>query len=133
MFNTVERIDDFVPIRRALVSVFDRTGLDAFIGKLLELNPDSSVYATGGTYASLLQALVQLESGDRAWLTRQVDEASAQLAQNPGQALSGYYTLTQEEMLALVTGDIKRIEGWLGKLDTKHATWLWNRLGQERW
>ena len=57
----------------------------------------------------------------------------AQLADNPTEALGEYYTLTQEEMAALVSGDIKKIEGWVGKLDHKHATWLWCRLSQEKW
>ena len=60
-------------------------------------------------------------------------EFLAQLADNPEAALAGYYSLTQEEIAALVSGDIKRIEGWLGKLDEKHATWLWCRLQQEKW
>jgi len=51
-----------------------------------------------------------------------------QPAANPTEALRGYYTLTQEEMAALVSGDIKKIEGWLGKLDKQHAIWLWSRL-----
>lgn len=55
----------------------------------------------------------------------------ARLAENPGEALTEYFTLTQEEVAALVSGDIKKIEGWLGKLDEKHATWLWARLAQE--
>lgn len=57
----------------------------------------------------------------------------AQLADNPTEALTLYYTLTPEEVAALVSGDIKKIEGWIGKLDKKHATWLWNRLSQEKW
>ena len=60
-------------------------------------------------------------------------EFLAQLADNPTQALSGYYILTQEEVAALVSGDIKRIESWVGKLDKRHATWLWCRLSQEKW
>jgi len=57
----------------------------------------------------------------------------ARLANDPGEALSEYYTLTQEEVAALASGDIKKIEGWLGKLDPWHATWLWCRLSQEKW
>ena len=57
----------------------------------------------------------------------------AELAENPTEALRGYYTLTPEEVAALMSGDIKRIEGWVGKLDAKHATWLWSRLAQEKW
>lgn len=63
-------------------------------------------------------------------------EFLAQLADNPTKALAKYaeyYTLTKEEVAALVSGDIKKIEGWCGKLDKKHATWLWCRLQQEKW
>ena len=60
-------------------------------------------------------------------------EFLAQLSDNPEAALAGYYTLTQEEIAALISGDIRKIEGWLGKLDKKHATWLWARLQQEKW
>ena len=70
-----------------------------------------------------------------AVLARAADDSQflAQLADNPGEALSGYYTLTQEEVAALVSGDIKKIENWVGKLDKRHATWLWCRLSQEKW
>ena len=57
----------------------------------------------------------------------------ARLADDPGEALSEYYTLTHEELAALISGDIKKIESWLGKLDKRHATWLWCRLSQEKW
>ena len=68
-------------------------------------------------------------------LARAADDSQflAQLAENPTEALSGYYTLTQEEVAALVSGDIRNIEGWVGKLDKRHATWLWCRLSQEKW
>ena len=70
-----------------------------------------------------------------AVLARAADDSQflARLADNPSEALSQYYTLTQEEMAALVSGDIKKIESWLGKLDQRHATWLWCRLSQEKW
>ena len=70
-----------------------------------------------------------------AVLARAADDSQflAQLADNPTEALSGYYTLTQEEVAALVSGDIKKIESWIGKLDKRHATWLWCRLSQEKW
>ncbi|RLC93507.1 MAG: hypothetical protein DRI39_05515 [Chloroflexi bacterium] len=57
----------------------------------------------------------------------------AQLADNPAGALEEYYTLTPEEKAALASGDIKKIEGWVGKLDKRLATWLWCRLSQEKW
>lgn len=68
-------------------------------------------------------------------LARAADDSGflAQLADNPGEALKGYYTLTQEELAALVSGDINKIERWVGKLDRRLATWLWCRLSQEKW
>ena len=68
-------------------------------------------------------------------LARAADDSKflARLAENPREALEECYALTQEEMAALVSGDIKKIEKWLGKLDQRHATWLWCRLSQEKW
>lgn len=57
----------------------------------------------------------------------------ARLAENPQEALKEYYSLTTEEVAALASGDIKKIESWVGKLDDKLATWLWCRLAQEKW
>jgi len=57
----------------------------------------------------------------------------AKLSENPEKALSEYVVLTWEERAALASGDIKKIEGWVGKLDKKMATWLWCRLSQEKW
>ncbi|MBA7662374.1 hypothetical protein ES703_70403 [subsurface metagenome] len=70
-----------------------------------------------------------------AVLARAADDSQflARLAENPSEALNEYYTLTQEEMAALASGDINKIENWLGKLDQRHATWLWCRLSQEKW
>ena len=68
-------------------------------------------------------------------LARAADDSKflAQLAENPSETLAEYYTLTSEEKAALISGDIKRIEGWVGKLDKRLATWLWCRLSQESW
>jgi hypothetical protein len=57
----------------------------------------------------------------------------ARLAENPHEALKEYYSLTTEEVAALASGDIKRIESWVGKLNEELATWLWCRLAQEKW
>lgn len=70
-----------------------------------------------------------------AVLARAADDSDflARLAEKPGETLDEYYTLTHEELAALISGDIKRIESWVGKLDKRHATWLWCRLSQEKW
>lgn len=56
----------------------------------------------------------------------------AQLAKNPTEALKNY-DLTPEERAALATGDIRKIESWVGKLDERLKTWLIARLTQEKW
>lgn len=60
-------------------------------------------------------------------------EFLAQLADDPNEALKEYYSLTSEERAALASGDIKKIESWVGKLDDELATWLWCRLSQEKY
>ena len=67
-------------------------------------------------------------------LARVADEPEfmSRLAKNPDEALKEYYTLTQEQKMALASGDVQKIESWLGKLDKRLANWLWYRLGQEK-
>lgn len=57
----------------------------------------------------------------------------ARLAESPQEALKEYYSLTAEEVAALASGDVKKIESWIGKLDEELATWLLCRLAQEKW
>jgi len=57
----------------------------------------------------------------------------ARLAEDPQEALKEYYSLTSEERAALASGDIRRIESWVGKLDKELAAWLGCRLSQEKW
>jgi len=68
-------------------------------------------------------------------LARAADEPDfmTRLAEDPHEALKEYYTLTQEEKAALASGDIQKIESWVGKLDKRLSTWLWFRLSQEKW
>jgi len=56
----------------------------------------------------------------------------AQLAENPAEALKDY-NLTAEEKAALVSGDLRKIESRVGKLDERLRTWLVLRLSQEKW
>lgn len=59
--NTVETIDDLVTIENILVSVSDKRGLDFFIPKLLTINPQLTIFSTGGTFSRLQEIL-----GDKA-------------------------------------------------------------------
>jgi hypothetical protein len=56
----------------------------------------------------------------------------ARLAEDPSKALKAY-NLTSEERAALASGDLRRIESWVGKLDKRLSTWIWCRLQQEKW
>ncbi|MEJ2166921.1 MAG: hypothetical protein P8X90_15435 [Desulfobacterales bacterium] len=55
--NIVDKIDHLVPLRRVLVSVSDKSGLDTFIPELLAVNSDLKIFSTGGTYARLREIL----------------------------------------------------------------------------
>ncbi len=56
----------------------------------------------------------------------------ARLAADPVRVLKEY-DLTSEEKAALISGDLRRIESWVGKLDKRLSTWIWCRLQQEKW
>jgi hypothetical protein len=68
-------------------------------------------------------------------LERAAEEADfkAKMAENPSEALSEYYILSPEEKATLASGDIQKIEKWVGKLEPKLTEWLWARLAQEKW
>jgi phosphoribosylaminoimidazolecarboxamide formyltransferase/IMP cyclohydrolase len=55
--NIVSRIDRNVPLRHALVSVSDKTGLERLIPGLLAVNPNLRLYSTGGTFARIQEIL----------------------------------------------------------------------------
>ncbi len=57
MVNLVRHVDDWVTIRRVLVSASDKSGLDVLIPGLLEVNPEMEFYATGGTFKAITQLL----------------------------------------------------------------------------
>jgi phosphoribosylaminoimidazolecarboxamide formyltransferase/IMP cyclohydrolase len=57
MVNVVDRVDDRVAVRRVLVSVSDKSGLDQLIPGLIELNPEVQFYSTGGTYRAIAAML----------------------------------------------------------------------------
>ena len=63
-FNHVTKIDNLVPVRNVLVSLFDKTGIDGFAKGLLELCPGVRFFSTGGTYKALAAALGDA-AGDR--------------------------------------------------------------------
>ncbi|RJO64995.1 MAG: hypothetical protein C4523_16980 [Myxococcales bacterium] len=55
--NIVRDADKWVPIRRALVSVSNKTGLETLIPGLLSVNPELHFYSTGGTFSAIQKIL----------------------------------------------------------------------------
>ena len=72
--NTVERIDDQVPVRHVLISVSDKTGLETFIPALREACPGLRIFSTGGTYGRIQSIL----GGDAADHLTQVSDYTGQ-------------------------------------------------------
>jgi phosphoribosylaminoimidazolecarboxamide formyltransferase/IMP cyclohydrolase len=62
--NIVEKVDDRVPVRHALISVSDKQGLDSLVKGLLRVVPSLRIFSTGGTYARIAEIL-----GDAAMQT----------------------------------------------------------------
>ena len=87
------------------------------------------------TKESVETEVVPREAELLAVLKRAASESEflARLAEDPHEALKEYYSLTAEERAALASGDIRKIESWVGKLDKELATWLWCRLSQEKY
>jgi len=57
MVNIVDKIDDLVKVRTALVSVSDKSGLDKFIPGLIAASPRITILSTGGTYNRIAEIL----------------------------------------------------------------------------
>jgi phosphoribosylaminoimidazolecarboxamide formyltransferase/IMP cyclohydrolase len=72
--NIVEKVDDRVPVRHALISVSDKQGLEPLVNDLLRAVPELTIFSTGGTYARIEEIL-----GDEAGTTLvQVSEYTGQ-------------------------------------------------------
>ena len=59
--NVVEKVDDRIDVKHVLISVSDKSGLEAFVPRMLAINPRLKIFSTGGTHARLHEIL-----GDRA-------------------------------------------------------------------
>ncbi len=55
--NLVRQIDDRIPIRNLLVSVSDKTGLEALVSSLVKPGTDIRIYSTGGTASAIAKIL----------------------------------------------------------------------------
>ena len=69
--------------------------------------------------AALARAITHIPSTDRA-------------AGEPDEENIGYYTLSPEELSAVVNGDMEKIENWVNNLDQRRAAWLLGRIIKDR-
>ena len=61
--NVVAKIDERVSVKHVLISVSDKSGLDMFVPRLLEINPSIRIFSTGGTFARLKEILAERADG----------------------------------------------------------------------
>jgi phosphoribosylaminoimidazolecarboxamide formyltransferase/IMP cyclohydrolase len=79
--NFVDTIDDRVPVRRALISVFNKRGLDLLVPGLLRVNPALTILSTGGSFvalAAILGARAARGKPGEAGTLRQVSDYTGQ-------------------------------------------------------
>jgi len=55
--NRVQKIDDHVRVKTALISVWDKTGLDLLLNGLLAASPGIRLLSTGGTHSAIEKLL----------------------------------------------------------------------------
>jgi len=53
----VEKIDGLVPVKNAVITVFDKSRLDILVPGLINTCPDIKIYSTGGTYKKIVEFL----------------------------------------------------------------------------
>ena len=72
--NVVTQIDPLVEVRNVLISVSDKSNLNLLVTQLLEINPQVTLYSTGGTYNAI-----------RGFLGDQADACLKQVSDYTGQ------------------------------------------------
>ena len=55
--NVVTQIDPLIEVRNVLISVSDKSSLKQLVTQLLEINPQMTLYSTGGTYNAIREFL----------------------------------------------------------------------------
>jgi phosphoribosylaminoimidazolecarboxamide formyltransferase/IMP cyclohydrolase len=76
--NTVAEVPELVRVKNVLISVSDKTGIEEFVRRLIDINPEVSVYSTGGTHRTLASMLESWNGGARRGNLKQVSEYTGQ-------------------------------------------------------
>jgi hypothetical protein len=56
---------------------------------------------------------------------------ASEVTAEPDDGHNSYYTMSKDEVDALVKGNMEKIESWVNNLDRRHATWLLRWLIKE--
>ena len=99
------------------------TVLDELERDLIHRGVESKEEKAPSNKEEILKVLARA-ADDHKFLARLAEDAEKVLKE---------YDLTSEERAALASGDLRRIESWVGKLDKRLSTWIWCRLQQEKW
>lgn len=75
MIREVKKVENFVAIKNAIISVFDKTGLDILVPGLIKNCPDVMIFSTGGTFKFIKDLLGLEDSGKHL---REVSEYTGQ-------------------------------------------------------
>ncbi len=62
MIRSVKKVQNLVPIKNVIISVFDKNGLDVLVPGLIKNCPDVMIYSTGGTFKFIQDLLGPKES-----------------------------------------------------------------------
>ena len=72
--NKVNKIDNNVSVRNILISTADKSGLEYLVKELVSINPEVTIFSTGGTYELLNRILEPAHTG----VLRKVSEYTGQ-------------------------------------------------------
>ncbi|MBN2736743.1 MAG: hypothetical protein JXR70_07155 [Spirochaetales bacterium] len=109
--NFVEKIDNAVKIKNILISVSDKTGLDTFIPRLLTINPDVTIYSTGGTYSKLKEIMGTRGSGTLLQVSEYTGQPEMQGGLVKTLDFKIYLGLLSETYNPAHQDDLKRVQG----------------------
>ncbi len=109
--NIVEKIDDAVKVNNVLLSVSDKSGLDSLIPALVAVNPEISIYSTGGTYVAIEKILGDVASKNLIKVSDYTGQPEMQGGLVKTLDFKIYLGLLSETYNQAHQDDLKRVDG----------------------
>ncbi len=110
--NFVTDVDNWVAVKRVLISVSDKSGLDTLIPGLLELIPEIQFYSTGGTYAAIEKILGDKAKGHLTPVSEYTGQPETQGGLVKTLDFKIYLGLLTETYNDSHQDDLKRVDGY---------------------